>query len=904
MTDPGLLVGSGTFRVDRERALEKLKAFQLPDPDMFLLPWIRCAVASGATTLVLDLDSSKIRFNGRRFTREELADPYGCLFEEAAPERARNRHLAYALLATLSRGCPSITLTTGPRRKRLRLTVKSLTEDSVESIPANPEKRSSAKTIVVLWWSHWTSGPLSYSTSEGSITGIADSVQYALDRHIAPLISIQVSPAKVAEFIIRESVAKEQRPQPGADNTLKFRKGPLACWFHVPGRLNPTGSRLRLAHFGVFVEDVERHPGGNPAVPLPGPLIPVEGTINDDDFELNISQSGVVRNERYNAVMQEGSVQAEELLSRVSRAQARRMQVVGRLIQNWLLRRAWSRWLRMGEEAEAGGFWSLDLSFGEAIGYALKNVALLPPDPDWKEENLRRIWETARATAWLRHLCARSRKDQRAAVAGKAVTDLMRAAPIFWNVKGTLLSMADLEKTLHRLGYVPVSAKQAAGSPPPYPVVWAWCGEERAALDKIFPGLVADITEAETVKGREPQSGLLEQVGRFNILIRGDFDTGRAWGEVCLPMLRDEGAARLLCLYRGEPAGVIRMECGLSFVAAVDITKLVKNPLQAAGDLVELVPGEERQALEKAVLPAARSLYRKLAEEVSDTVFYWDLSPRERAILPHLQDFLVWRRARPSGQASEEGRWIEAYPLFFTNTGRRWSFSNLREFVDAGQAVFLQPGVDFEVMGEGRVALRGVDQAFLVRLFPDAVFEVVPDKPGIEAVPDKPGVMRMTRPVPAPAEPPPLTEKPIVPVPAPAVPAPDQAIAQPAPPHPVTPPALSGSEMLDGAAELLEALRGRRGMKLIGARTPALRLAKGAGDQMLAVGKKNTWTVNETHPLVRTVGESGLPKAVQAAYLASLVYTSANRTLRRVTDQDDVKFQQALADHVAEKRDG
>jgi len=97
-------------------------------------------------------------------------------------------------------------------------------------------------------------------------------------------------------------------------------------------------------------------------------------------------------------------------------------------------------------------------------------------------------------TAWLRRLCALMRKDQRAAVAGKAVTDL-KAAPIFWSVQETLLCMADLEDVLRRLGYVPVSTKQAARSQTPYPMVWAWCEEERAALDQIFPGQVADITE-------------------------------------------------------------------------------------------------------------------------------------------------------------------------------------------------------------------------------------------------------------------------------------------------------------------------------------------------------------------------------------------------------------------------
>jgi hypothetical protein len=357
-------------------------------------------------------------------------------------------------------------------------------------------------------------------------------------------------------------------------------------------------------------------------------------------------------------------------------------------------------------------------------------------------------------------------------------------------------------------------------------------------------------------------------------------------------------------------------------VGAANITALVTNPPKAAADLIGQVPGEERQALEQAAVAAARSLYPKLAEEVSDTIFYWDLSPRERAILPHLQDFLVWTRTRPSGQVREEDRWILSYPLFFNNTGARWPFWKLKEFVDTGQAVYHQPGVGFEVLGEGRVALRGAEPALLARLFPDAVFE---------AVPDKPGVMRMTRPIPAPAEPPPPSEKPVAPVPTPAALAPEQTVAPPdaepkepsPPPPPTEKPAApaprkkvvpvpgslmtqSGGDpaMLKLAHDILLDLRGRRGMKLPGQGVPPLRLQRLFSGQVLDIGKAERWDVNYAHPLMKTMLGSALPDADKAAFMASLVYTAANRKLASVTDLDDVKFQQALADHLAEERAG
>ena len=55
--DEGVFVEGGALRVDRERALEKLKRFQLGDPGAGLFFWLRCAVASGATRFELPFRS-------------------------------------------------------------------------------------------------------------------------------------------------------------------------------------------------------------------------------------------------------------------------------------------------------------------------------------------------------------------------------------------------------------------------------------------------------------------------------------------------------------------------------------------------------------------------------------------------------------------------------------------------------------------------------------------------------------------------------------------------------------------------------------------------------------------------------------------------------------------------------
>lgn len=100
-----LLVGAGAFRVDRSRMIETLAKFQTGDPEGFLLPWLRLAVASGATRLELDLRETglELRFNGRRLAAPFCADPFEALVgeEDAFGETDRHRHLAWGLLNLL-----------------------------------------------------------------------------------------------------------------------------------------------------------------------------------------------------------------------------------------------------------------------------------------------------------------------------------------------------------------------------------------------------------------------------------------------------------------------------------------------------------------------------------------------------------------------------------------------------------------------------------------------------------------------------------------------------------------------------------------------------------------------------------------------------------------------------------
>jgi tetratricopeptide (TPR) repeat protein len=64
----------GQFTLSLEKALEKLKQFQLKDPNFYILNLISAAVLQGASTFRVELGSSgdTVKFDGDRFTREQL----------------------------------------------------------------------------------------------------------------------------------------------------------------------------------------------------------------------------------------------------------------------------------------------------------------------------------------------------------------------------------------------------------------------------------------------------------------------------------------------------------------------------------------------------------------------------------------------------------------------------------------------------------------------------------------------------------------------------------------------------------------------------------------------------------------------------------------------------------------
>lgn len=248
--------GSGYFRVDRAKAVEKLSAFQLEQGEQFLLPLARCAAAAGAQVLeVRGVARLEARFTGTPFTREELADPYGALFVED-PDPRRHQ-LAVFLLGVLRTRPSEVAVASGNGVARFRVRVSGLDGETVE-----PDEHQDVGTTVRVSW--------------GAIRGfkrIGAAKAAAREAWVMTPQGFKVDGARPWAMVSeRRLLRNEER------NGLKLRLEP------------PEGSvtSITFCSFGVAVETIET-------------LLPegqIRAWVNDDSFSLTTSQSAVVEDVR------------------------------------------------------------------------------------------------------------------------------------------------------------------------------------------------------------------------------------------------------------------------------------------------------------------------------------------------------------------------------------------------------------------------------------------------------------------------------------------------------------------------------------------------------------------------------------------------------------------------------
>ncbi|HEY0134605.1 MAG TPA: hypothetical protein VGB85_11005, partial [Nannocystis sp.] len=101
----GRVDSEGSFSFDREKAREKLRTFQVAEPQRYVLHFIAVAALKGATKIevLCDSDDLIVRFDGAAITSEDLDDLYNASFAAAHSDEQRARQqLAVGIHAALA----------------------------------------------------------------------------------------------------------------------------------------------------------------------------------------------------------------------------------------------------------------------------------------------------------------------------------------------------------------------------------------------------------------------------------------------------------------------------------------------------------------------------------------------------------------------------------------------------------------------------------------------------------------------------------------------------------------------------------------------------------------------------------------------------------------------------------
>lgn len=138
----GRVDSHGGFTLDREKAREKLRTFQVAEPHRYVQNLVALAVLRGAPAIAFTYDSDDLwaRFAGEPLTAQDFEDLYSSAVASAAgpAERARQQ-LAVGINAALALDPRHVHVTSGPPEERVRLTVRPGRDDVIEKIRGRGE---------------------------------------------------------------------------------------------------------------------------------------------------------------------------------------------------------------------------------------------------------------------------------------------------------------------------------------------------------------------------------------------------------------------------------------------------------------------------------------------------------------------------------------------------------------------------------------------------------------------------------------------------------------------------------------------------------------------------------------------------------------------------------------------
>jgi hypothetical protein len=625
-------VGSGAFRVDRRRALEKLMRFQMPDAHLFLLPWVRAAVASGATRVWVSHEREGLEFcfDGLPWTAEELADPYRALFaeEEEARSRARNRELAIGILTALRLQLPpkAIAIQFWDKGVSRVLRVDDVFRETLSEIPAAvvpedlaPEGRIRMRIRVLR--------PGRYTASIGHL-------EKGCRR--APLrLEIDGKP-----------VANDSEPP--RDYETEFEEGPLRGRLWISPR-SFAESRIEWVVLGTTV-CVDK-------TVLPG--VQMSATLAHDGLSKTASQTAIARDGIYRECLAALGRRGDALLERLRAEFEFNGASLLRALRSPEYRRGWMPWEEQttGESVLSG---LLDMK--EMAGDFIPGKAAESVSADRKmRETVRRA---SLAVAAVRAAALVHRVDMESGSEGSYAE--LWESPVGLNAEGKPVSLRELDDQRRWLGFVPFT--DATAPEPVEGIVSAWVPRETDLrfYESFFSG---NVRPASAVKTEDlPSAPSRPSLSDSNLLIRIPFSRGRATGEFGLSLSPHPRHSRIRWMRSGHSYGTSVWSLGgLRLEAAIDdpAIRSAPNPGRVDGPVMRVIA----DLLERSV-----EAYRRLGEEYDPE----DPGPRDAIIREHLLD-LVCEAWDGTAERWKSHDWLDGVALFRERGGAMVSMRRIRE---------------------------------------------------------------------------------------------------------------------------------------------------------------------------------------------------------------------------------
>ncbi len=401
-------VRSGSFQIDRKRALELLARYQLESPLHFPLAWVRAASAAQARSIELHdaPDRFSLVFDGTTYEESELAALLAGLPAETSDSRVRE--LARGTAAALPH-VDAVTICSG--WNALRATTEG---ETLERSP-KPEARTTATA-------HWPNGkrPAAF-----------DAVMAALERRSFP-----------GRIVLGGRVVGRVPPgywQP-------FEQEGVRGWL-APAR-RKSASELQLHQLGVACGLMSGELTGHAQV---------RALVDSPELQLDLSQGSFLRDERLEATLGKVGRAADAFALDATRRLSRVLPLIGEWLRDPV---AYARWKeRVTGLAPEGG---IDGALLDAQRY----FAL---DAGSAAERQLEIERWGPIVAWLRETALLLFGDGRRPQSD--LERALWTAPLYLTVEGLPVSLEELERQRLRFGRLTVAERAYSGDPALPPAV-------------------------------------------------------------------------------------------------------------------------------------------------------------------------------------------------------------------------------------------------------------------------------------------------------------------------------------------------------------------------------------------------------------------------------------------------